>query len=116
MMKKGQIHMKKSSLSLLSLCLILAFSAAAHAAGTVHVTTTYQSAPCSSPSATALPLEIDGEGEFCRVTSGDISNINSWNMQLVEINGETLTNTWSKPMTTDPKVAAAAAETIRRIA
>jgi endoglucanase len=56
------------------------------------------SAFCDSPTAAALPLAIDGAGEFCRVTSGDISNINSWNMQLVEINGETFTNSWSNRM------------------
>jgi hypothetical protein len=41
---------------------------------------------------------IDGAGDFCRVTSGDISNVNSWNMQLVEINGVDYTNTWSDQM------------------
>jgi uncharacterized repeat protein (TIGR02543 family) len=34
-------------------------------------------------------------GNFCRVTTDDISNINSWNMQLVEVNGVDFTNTWS---------------------
>jgi cellulase/cellobiase CelA1/aryl-phospho-beta-D-glucosidase BglC (GH1 family) len=56
------------------------------------------SATCDSPTAAALPLAMDGAGEFCRVTTGDIGNINSWNMQLVEINGQTLTNTWSNQM------------------
>jgi aryl-phospho-beta-D-glucosidase BglC (GH1 family) len=55
-------------------------------------------APCNAPAAATLPLSIDGAGEFCRVTSGDISNINSWNMQLVEINGQPFTNTWSDNM------------------
>ena len=55
-------------------------------------------ATCDSPTAAALPLAIDGAGEFCRVTSGDIGNINSWNTQLVEINGEDFTNTWSNRM------------------
>lgn len=53
---------------------------------------------CDSPTSATLPLVINGDGEYCRVTSGDISNINSWNMQLVEINGETFTNTWSNKM------------------
>ncbi|MGD9169545.1 MAG: cellulase family glycosylhydrolase [Candidatus Thiodiazotropha sp.] len=54
--------------------------------------------PCDSPTSATLPLVIDGAGDFCRVTSGDISNINSWNMQLVEINGVDYTNTWSDQM------------------
>ncbi|MGD9221867.1 MAG: glycoside hydrolase family 6 protein [Desulfobacteraceae bacterium] len=54
--------------------------------------------PCDSPVAATLPLVIDGEGEYCRVTSGSITNINSWNMQLVEINGVDYTNTWSNQM------------------
>jgi aryl-phospho-beta-D-glucosidase BglC (GH1 family) len=55
-------------------------------------------APCNAPVAATLPLSIDGAGEFCRVTSGDIGTINSWNMQLVEINGRQFTNTWSDKM------------------
>ena len=55
-------------------------------------------APCNAPAAATLPLSIDGAGEFCRVTSGDIGTINSWNMQLVEINGRQFTNTWSDKM------------------
>ncbi len=53
------------------------------------------SSTCDSPTSVSLPLAIDGAGDFCRVTSGDISYFNSWNMQLVEINGKTVTNTWS---------------------
>lgn len=56
------------------------------------------SIPCDSPHATALPLVLDGEGEFCHITSGTISSINSWNMQLVEINGVNYTNNWSDKM------------------
>ena len=55
-------------------------------------------ASCDSPAAASLPLTIDGAGEFCRVTSGDISYINSWNMQLVQINGVDFTNAWSNRM------------------
>ncbi|MGD9364987.1 MAG: cellulase family glycosylhydrolase [Desulfobacteraceae bacterium] len=54
--------------------------------------------PCDSPVAATLPLAIDGAGEFCRVTSGSITNVNSWNMELVEINGVDYTNTWSNRM------------------
>jgi cellulase/cellobiase CelA1/uncharacterized protein YjdB/aryl-phospho-beta-D-glucosidase BglC (GH1 family) len=54
--------------------------------------------PCDSPVGASLPLVINGAGDFCRVTSGDISHINSWNVQLVEINGRAYTNTWSNKM------------------
>ncbi len=54
--------------------------------------------PCSAPTVAALPLMIDGAGEYCRVTSGDISHINSWNTQRVEINGVDYSNMWSDQM------------------
>ncbi len=57
-----------------------------------------ESEPCNSPVSTALPLVINGKGESCYVTSGNITHINSWNMQLVEINGVAYTNTWSNKM------------------
>ncbi|MGD9168994.1 MAG: Ig-like domain-containing protein, partial [Candidatus Thiodiazotropha sp.] len=53
---------------------------------------------CDSPVTATLPLVINGVGEYCRVTSGSISNVNSWNMELVEINGVDYTNTWSNQM------------------
>lgn len=56
------------------------------------------STPCDSPAPATLPLVLDGEGDFCRVTSGDISNVSSWNMQRVEINGVDFTNSWSDQM------------------
>jgi endo-1,4-beta-xylanase len=58
----------------------------------------YLSTSCPSPATATLPLVIDGTGEFCRVTSGSITNVNSWNMQRVEINGVDYTNTWSSQM------------------
>lgn len=68
------------------------------ATSAVTVTETGVGTPCTSPGVTTLPLVIDGEGDFCRVTSGDITNINSWNMQLVEINSIDFTNIWSNQM------------------
>ena len=57
---------------------------------------------CDSPTAAALPFVLDGVGEFCRVTTGTISELNSWEMQLVEINGVPFTNaywnTWAQPL------------------
>jgi hypothetical protein len=47
---------------------------------------------------TPLPLEINGVGEYCYVTSGNIDNINSWNTEQVEINGVSHTNSWSNQM------------------
>ena len=51
--------------------------------------------PCSNPVARTVPFVQNGAGEFCFVTSGNISFINSWNMQLVEINGVAITNMWT---------------------
>jgi|GEM_PF-47825 len=54
--------------------------------------------PCTGGTAATLPLAQNGAGEFCFVTSGTISFINSWNMQLVEINGVNFTNKWSNAL------------------
>lgn len=54
--------------------------------------------PCSNPVSTALPLTIDGTGEYCFVTTGNINLVNSWNTDLVEINGVDYTNTYSDEM------------------
>lgn len=54
--------------------------------------------PCSGPVAITLPRAQNGVGEFCWVTSGNITFVNSWNVQLVEINGVAYTNRWSNSM------------------
>lgn len=51
--------------------------------------------PCENPSLQSLPFTQDGSGEYCWEITGSISYINSWNMDLVEINGVDYTNTWS---------------------
>lgn len=51
--------------------------------------------PCASPTMISLPFARDGVGEFCFVTSGTINFINSWNTQLIEINGVPFTNKWA---------------------
>jgi len=56
------------------------------------------STPCSTPSPITLSFAKDGAGEFCYVTSGTVNFINSWNMQLVEINGVAFTNRWSNAL------------------
>jgi aryl-phospho-beta-D-glucosidase BglC (GH1 family) len=75
------------------------FSTGADRVMTVTITETGDaSATCDSPAPVTLPYSLDGAGEYCLVTSGDITYVNSWNMQTVEINGEDYTNTWSNTM------------------
>lgn len=50
---------------------------------------------CDSPSPVAVSFSHTGSGEFCWVTSDNISYINSWNTDFLEINGVDYTNTWS---------------------
>lgn len=57
-----------------------------------------QTGVCANPASINLPFEQDGAGEYCFSTSGTISNINSWNMNKVEINGVDYTNKWSNSM------------------
>lgn len=59
-----------------------------------NVTTT----PCASPVARTLPLVQNGVGDFCYVISGNVSFVNSWNMQRVEINGVDFTNKWANSL------------------
>lgn len=53
---------------------------------------------CSNPAPSTLPFVRNGVGDFCFVTSGNISFVNSWNMQSVVINGVDFTNKWSNSM------------------
>lgn len=50
---------------------------------------------CNNPTAISIPFTQDGVGEFCWSTAADIAYINSWNMDVVEVNGVDYTNTWS---------------------
>lgn len=54
--------------------------------------------PCSNPSSATLPLMQNGVADVCLVTSGNITFINSWNTQLVEINGVAFTNKWANAL------------------
>jgi PKD repeat protein len=54
--------------------------------------------PCNSPVTISIPHSYDGVGEFCLITSDEISYVNSWNMSVLEINGVDFTNTWSDDM------------------
>jgi endoglucanase len=51
--------------------------------------------PCENPQTISLPFEKDGPGEYCWVTNESIVHINSWNLELLEINGVDYTNSWS---------------------
>lgn len=53
---------------------------------------------CANPVPIRLSFAKNGTGEFCYVTSGNIGYINSWNMQLVDVNGVILTNLGSNTM------------------
>jgi uncharacterized protein YjdB len=54
--------------------------------------------PCANPVPITLSFSKDGVGEFCWETAGTINFVNSWNLQLLEINGVKYTNTWSSSM------------------
>ena len=54
--------------------------------------------PCDNPVTISIPFSQDGAGEYCWVTSQAIAYINSWNMQLVEVNGVDYTNVWSNSL------------------
>lgn len=53
---------------------------------------------CSNPLSVTLPFTQDGAATTCFFTDGDINYINSWNMQVVEVNGVDFTNVWSNSM------------------
>ncbi|MGL1888879.1 MAG: cellulase family glycosylhydrolase [Reichenbachiella sp.] len=50
---------------------------------------------CDNPASVSLPYSYDGSGEYCWEITGNISYVNSWGADLVEINGVDYTNTWS---------------------
>lgn len=54
--------------------------------------------PCGTPTVIPMPFARDGAGDFCFVTSAAINSINSWNMQLLEINHVPFTNVWSNKL------------------
>lgn len=66
---------------------------------TIAPTTT---APCSNPTPATLPLMQNGVADVCLVVSGNVTFLNSWNTQLVEVNGIALTNKWSNSL--PPKI------------
>lgn len=53
---------------------------------------------CDSAESIDLPFSIDGADEVCYVTSGDISYVNSWNVDSVTINDVDYTGSYSDSM------------------
>ncbi|WP_088653555.1 glycoside hydrolase family 9 protein [Geofilum rhodophaeum] len=53
---------------------------------------------CDNPQPISVPFVQNGEGEFCWVCSDGIGYINSWNLEVLEINGVDYTNTWSNSL------------------
>jgi hypothetical protein len=53
---------------------------------------------CSNPTTVTVPFVRNGAGDLCLFTTGNIANINSWNTQLVEINGVSFTNRWANSL------------------
>lgn len=60
--------------------------------------------PCSNPTTITLPFTRDGAGSFCWFTTGNIANVNSWNLQTLEINGVTFTNQWVGTSNLPPRI------------
>ena len=52
-------------------------------------------AGCASRTVKTLPFTQNGVGEYCWETSGTFNYVNSWNLQVLEINGVDYTNKWS---------------------
>ncbi|MBL3658428.1 glycoside hydrolase family 44 protein [Fulvivirga sediminis] len=53
---------------------------------------------CTDPTSISLPFSKDGTGEFCFVTTEPAAYINSWGLELLEINGVDYTNVWSNSL------------------
>jgi hypothetical protein len=49
---------------------------------------------CSPATAISVPFTKDGGGTFCYQASSMCANINSWNMNSLQINGNNYTNMW----------------------
>lgn len=53
---------------------------------------------CEDPVSISPPFSQDGAGRYCWVTSGTIDNVNSWGMNILEINGVDYANGFSNAM------------------
>jgi len=59
---------------------------------------------CESPVPVALPFSHDGVGEFCWSIEGDVGFINSWDVDILEINGVDLSNSFVAGSDLPPKI------------
>lgn len=50
---------------------------------------------CDGDTLIDIPFTFEGAGEYCWVASGNIEYVNSWNLDLLEVNGVDCTNEWS---------------------
>jgi endoglucanase len=50
---------------------------------------------CENPTSISIPFSQDGTGDYCWVTTTEIAYVNSWNLDMLLINGVDYTNTWS---------------------
>ncbi len=53
---------------------------------------------CDNPTTVSIPFAQNGAGDYCFSTSQSIAHINSWNMDLVEVNGVDFTNAYSSSL------------------
>jgi hypothetical protein len=51
--------------------------------------------PCENPDTITIPFSFNGAGDYCWVTDQTPSYINSWNLDLLEINNVDFTNSWA---------------------
>ncbi len=61
---------------------------------TVEVTSSGSYGNCTNPVPVSLPYTYSGAGPGCYITSGDITVVQSYNSDLVELNGTDVTNEW----------------------
>ncbi len=50
---------------------------------------------CDGVDTVLMDFAQNGVGEYCFVARGEVSNVNSWCLEYLEINGEDYTNKWS---------------------
>ena len=64
------------------------------------VTVTYGGTvePCENPVTVSVPISQDGAGEHCWFTTDDISYVNSWALDVLEINGVDYLNEYSNSL------------------
>ncbi len=60
--------------------------------------TTETTTPCDDPVSITIPFTQEGAGQYCWVTTQEISYINSWCLDELTINGEDYTNVWSSSL------------------